>query len=509
MNRISKFWIIILLFLEIAISQTNQTIPTNHWIYNSIRLLQLNGYMSSLDQGRQPYTKNEIINSLLVINIKGVESDQLRIEYQRLANYFHKIIKLRSNKGNNDDQIVIGINSQLTNISETNSEITNDMKIRLNSAIDIDKNFTIYYSAYLDSKFKDDKSYTGYEWRGMSGVQEQIYISYNTNRFKLKFGRDYVKWGYGQTGNLMISDNSRPFDMLSLQVNSKYLSMQTFLAQLDKMYNSERYLTAIRFETKIMKRLYLGFGQAALYGGKNRPVDFTLSNPLMFYSFTQDNDKKPMNMMLYFDFAYRLFNKMRCYGELLVDDFQIDHEVKSDLEPNEIGFLFGLEAVDFIYNFSGWIEFVQVRNRTYNVPNQRPFEKFLHKNQYIGHKIGTDFQCLQMELNKWLNSYFRMSFGYRLIRHGEGTIKGDFTEPYMDDEVTMKTGYVEKIPYGIIETSNNFYCKMHFEYNTFVQCDLIINYNAIKNVNNQKTDDNDFSGSFVLFFDYSRFFCFQ
>ncbi|MCK4295438.1 MAG: hypothetical protein KAX28_02140, partial [Candidatus Marinimicrobia bacterium] len=145
-----------------------------------------------------------------------------------------------------------------------------------------------------------------------------------------------------------------------------------------------------------------------------------------------------------------------------------------------------------------------VRNRTYNVPDQRPFEKFLHKNMPIAHPLSTDFQSFQIECDRWLNKHWSYNFGYHLIRKGEGTIRGEFTEPWLDESVTMESGYKENIPYGVIESKNNFYFGFHYEYNVHVQSDILIGYEYIKNFLHTEGDiSRDFYLNLALYFDYN------
>jgi len=455
----------------------NETIPTDHWVYESIRQFKIAGYMESLENGNFSYNRGNIAVAIKNVKRESLESNTLKIEYDRLYKEFqYEISCVRK-----ENRVVpnFRISSEFYNQYSTDDDYS--IKSRLAGYVSFNDYFSMKYSAYLDNTLLDDPYYSGYDWRSLTGVQDQIYMSFHKDNMEMKFGRDYVKWGYGRGGNLMVSDNSRPFDMISLSLTSKYLSFQTFLTQLDQMYNAERYLTAIRFETKIKNKLFIGFGQCALYGGENRPVDFTISNPLAFYSFTQDNDGKSMNMMLYMDFAYNFLNSHRFYGELLVDDFQIDKEVTSDLEPNEIGFILGLESVEIIGGVGGYLEFTQVRNRTYNVPEQRPFEKFLHKNQYIGHQLGTDFQSIHCELDRWITSNIKAYLGWSFVRQGEGTIRGEFTTPYIEEDVTMETGYSESIPYGIVETTNRFYLKMLYQSSSLFRINCLIGYQSIDN----------------------------
>ena len=155
----------------------------------------------------------------------------------------------------------------------------------------------------------------------------------------------------------------------------------------------------------------------------------------------------------------------------------------------------------FIMAINGWCEFTQVRNRTYNVPDARPFEKFLHNNMPIAHPLGTDFQSFNCKFNRWLGNHLKLGLEYFIVRKGEGTIRGQFSEPWLDDEVTMDSGYDEKIPYGIIETTNNLSCSIHYEYNTHIQSDVSIGFARIGNYDHVRgnTKSNTFINVNLLF----------
>ena len=505
MKNIQNLLLLLIFLSSFVFAQINETIPTDSWIYESVKILQISGYFRDLDQGAQPYTRQEIARQLICINDEMMDNKSVKIEYQRLMTEFSRDISyLENSKSFKEDNI---------RLSSMFRDIYNDKKnclfYRLSGALYIKSGFTLKYSAYIDQRLNDDPFYNGYKWRGFQGYQEQMYIAYSRDNFSLKYGRDYVKWGYGNAGRLFISDNSRSFDMLTLKIQTKWMSFNTFISQLDNMYSANRYLTATRAEIKLKNKVYIGVGQLALYGGQNQVFDFTMSNPLAFYSFTQDNDHKPMNMMLYTDFAYFFQNRYKFYGEFLIDDFQIDREEKGDLEPNELAFLFGVEGVDLIYGINGWCEFTQVRNRTYNVPDARPFEKYLHKNLPIGHPLGTDFQSFNCEFDRWLGNHLKLGLGYALIRKGEGTIRGTFTEPWMEDDVTMNTGYKEKIPFGIVETSNTVSIKIHYEINSRIQAGIGFQYISTDNYQHIKGSANsDFAITGNLLIEYARIFRF-
>jgi len=184
---------------------------------------------------------------------------------------------------------------------------------------------------------------------------------------------------------------------------------------LDQIGENNRFLTATRFEYKTPYKIVLGIGHAALYGGENQKIDLAFSNPMSFSYAEQHNNRNGLNSMVYADIAYFFQNKYRFYGELLIDDYQVEKNVQGDQEPNEIGFTLGCNFID-IKKMDGFVEFTQIRNRTYNVADIQNYEKYIHRNYVIGHRLGNDFQLFNIEVERWLDSKMQLGGGYLFLK---------------------------------------------------------------------------------------------
>ena len=156
-------WLLIIL-LQVStipvLSQINETIPTDSWIYESVKILQIAGYFRNLDQGAQPYTRQEIAQQLVDIDDEVIDNKSVEIEYQRSAAEFNRdIAYLENNKSFKDDNI---------RLSSMLKDIYNDKKnylfYRLSGALYIHSGFTLKYSAYIDQRLNDDPFYNGYKW---------------------------------------------------------------------------------------------------------------------------------------------------------------------------------------------------------------------------------------------------------------------------------------------------------------------------------------------------------
>jgi len=156
------------------------------------------------------------------------------------------------------------------------------------------------------------------------------------------------------------------------------------------------------------------------------------------------------NGFLYGGLNYIHTPTLSLWAELLIDDYQINHEVKGDLEPNEIGFLGGVEKTGWPFSSSDlWLEYTRITNRTYQTPDLS--ETYTHRGFPIGHYLGNNFDMIQLyysqeDLNSRLKPY--MSLVY--LRNGANGLDTPFDSPWEDSTVTMATGYSEPFSSGPI-----------------------------------------------------------
>lgn len=469
--KINKLSVILVLLISFGYGAYN-TLPTKHWAYESIAKLQILGYFEDFCYGSRPYKRLAIAKEL--IRIKQINLTQkLPNEYYQLLDEFSADISSIEKK---KDYLFAEING----IVDYNlKEKVDNQKIRPALYFDFANYFGLKMSFIVDQQLDNDPLYKGRTYSDFGGFQDQMYIAFAMKKLAIQFGRDYVDWGYGEVGNLLVSDNSRAFDMLHIKTKSSRFGFDGIIAQLDQIDENNRYLTATRFEYKSPVNVVIGFGHAALYGGENQTINLAFSNPVSFSYAEQHNNSSGLNSMIYADIAWFFRNKYQFFGELLIDDYQAEDKVQGDQEPNEIGFTLGCKFLN-TFGFDGFVEFTQIRNRTYNVSDEHQYEKYIHRNYVIGHTLGNDFRMLKIESEKWLNKKLQLGGGYQFLQKGEGTVLGTFTTPWM--EIDGK--YSEDMPYGIVETTNTLYLTMLYHQACWGQLYATLGYEFINNYEN-------------------------
>ena len=315
--------------------------------------------------------------------------------------------------------------------------------------------------------------------KNLYGYTNRALISYESVNYglenKLSFGRDYFEFGPRGRSSLFITSESRPFDQFRWQYKYRISEGGLTAIQLDNIGDIRRYLAVHTLKLSLPWGIDLFWGESILYAGKNRAVEFQYFNPVLLWSPELIvNSTGDANGFLYGGFEINYFPTWQFWGELLVDDYQINKEKKSDLEPNEIGIVAGIQKSGFPFaNSVTWLEYTRITNRTYQTP--KPEETYTHRGYHIGHYLGNDFDLLQLHYEQTLAkpfavSYFKPSetklyFDIGYLRDGANGMDTPFDTPWEDSTVTMETGYSEPFPTGPItyfteiETGVDFYFK--------------------------------------------------
>ena len=288
------------------------------------------------------------------------------------------------------------------------------------------------------------------KFAGIYGYTHLAFIEYSNDFIDLNYGRSFIDIGNGKFSNLLVSNYSRPFDQMQIKFNYRSFSLQSNVVQLESISDSKRYLSLHTVEYS-NKKLHVLAGESVLIAGENRSFEFQYFNPMMAWLPEQVNlSTGSGNSMIYGSIKYTHTPTLSFWAELLIDDYQINNDSKGDLEPNEIGFLGGVEKTGWPFVSSDlWLEYTHITNRTYQTPDIS--ETYTHRGFPIGHYLGNDFDMFQLyysqeNLNGKLKPYISLAY----LRDGANGLDTPFDTPWEDSTVTMETGYSEPFPTGPI-----------------------------------------------------------
>ena len=309
---------------------------------------------------------------------------------------------------------------------------------------------------FMSDNWDDASKGGGKEVKNVYGYTHEGYVQYKNQwgqiNNKWKMGRSVIEHGFGKRGQLLISKDSRPFDLFSWDIQYKGLSGNMTGVQLENIETKKRYLSLHSINWQINEQLILSFSESSIYSGENRGVEWQFFNPVIFWVPERENPSTGQaNGFIYGGLKYNYSPSLSFWGELLIDDYQINKESKGDLEPNEIGFLGGVEKTGWPLPSSDlWLEYTRITNRTYQTPD--PSETYTHRGFSIGHYLGNDFDMIQLYYSqKNMSGKLKPYMSLAYLRDGANGLDTSWDEPWMDSTVTMDTGYSEPFPTGPIK----------------------------------------------------------
>jgi len=155
---------------------------------------------------------------------------------------------------------------------------------------------------------------------------------------------------------------------------------------------SNRYLVGHRLDWRPRGNLELAFSEVMLYGGVNRPWEWNYLNPLLPYYWEQLDSGINDNPLWNLEFSWRPRRDLELYGELMLDDFQIDFKS----EAQQIGFSSGV-AWSGLADGRLFINMEYERINTYVYGQDYPHNRYQHFRDSIrqeaigiGSNLGTD-----------------------------------------------------------------------------------------------------------------------
>lgn len=309
----------------------------------------------------------------------------------------------------------------------------------------------LYSNFLLDEKMHDNPGYTGKKWRGLAGEIENSFIAYNAGNLDILLGRFSSCWGPAAQ-SLIFSSTARPMDAFSFRFQWKKILFTYQFGKLSRTDTTDtsgafdnRFFAGHRIDFRPLGNLRIGLFETVLFGGPGRTVDLTYLNPIMFYHAVQLNENVDDNTFLGFDFDWYIKNRCKLYGQLMVDDMQVDNEAVGDQEPDEIGYQIGIHSIDLFRRFDIRVEYLKITNRTYN--QKQPRNRYENRGALIGHAFGPDGDRLEVAITRWFGIDKRCSLDLSYQRNGEGRYNDIWTEPWEDYD----GDYTEPFPTGVIE----------------------------------------------------------
>ncbi len=536
----------------VSFGQYNSSIPVDSWIYDAVQQLQTHGYLLQLSPGFKPYRRLEVSEALSEIEKKTDVSALPQVDrwlIEKLDKEFSEETGAAGARIEKPDSSFTGLRfseEAFLNLARGNygafkyaGKTEFRPTLRSEFGINIGNHLLMYTDATIDQTLRDDSLYMGSPKFGIDALHQQAYVQYSDRYLDLTFGRDYLSWGYGDDGSALVSPAAGAFDMLSVFIKTKTAKFNWFVAQLNKMPEftpdsnnfletgspstwgqiaplADRYFTGSRIEFDINDQVFLGAYQAATFGGVNTPINLEAINPVRVVYETEINDSVEVNAFVGVDASVFWPKGVNLYGDLMIDDWQVDHKVQADLKPDLYAFDLGARLSNILGSFGVTgtdlgLQYRMVRNRVYNEYNWSSFEKLMLRNHPIANPFGDDFWNIDLRLSQWLTYDWEVGVEVMHIEHGDENVYGSYTMPWLDTtRYSIQSGYSEPFPYGIIQETNFLEASITYQPQHDFYVKAMVSYSQNRNYQYVPgTDKGVLSFLFTIYYDFTKNIPFQ
>jgi len=321
----------------------------------------------------------------------------------------------------------------------------------------------------LNEPYGPDLLGTNYVRSSLSGRIFNSFVRYNNDLLSIQLGRSPVWWGQSWNHSIIQSGHAPAYDHLDLRMNFGFTQLEILAGQLgSESLNGlqiRRNIAGHRLtwisETKIF---LISFGELIIYTGINRGTELVYLNPAVPYFFnfldgdlgvtdSTDND----NSILFVTTRYTLRSNISLYGEILIDDFQIDDK---NIQ-NSLGYKIGLEGFFAIFGLhtTGEIEWTRINTWTYI--NHGQFTSWQNRGHAIGFPYGPDLSSLHIQADMWVSDVLLFNVEADWLKKGSNTLstewanldtKNDpFPKPHVTNHVLLATSLSWYWQHGIVE----------------------------------------------------------
>jgi hypothetical protein len=349
------------------------------------------------------------------------------------------------------------------------------------------KQVAILGQFYLDERLARDPNYTGKKWRGFAGDIDLAYAKYFSERFDVTAGRFSSFWGPRRS--LVLGSRSH-LDGFGYSLRLGRVTVSYRLGQLaqDSIGSDtttqwpNRYFAGHRVDVHFSKTLRIGLFESVVFGGPGRSIDFAYLNPIIFFHASQLNEKVNDNTLAGVDFTWKPLIGAKCYGQLLIDDIQLDHKTQGDQEPAQYAVMVGLYTASKARKLDTRLEYTRVTNWTFN--QILPRNRYVNRHDPIGDVAGNDYDITTAEIIRWLRPNLSVRIALSYQQQGEGRINADWTEPWLD----IVGDYREPFPTGTVEKTKTLSLGLRGFVNSFLFVDTKAGLSRIVNYDNHAGD---------------------
>jgi hypothetical protein len=287
-------------------------------------------------------------------------------------------------------------------------------------------------------------------------------LAYDWSWGDLSVGKDFLNWGYGQSGLLVLSDKAPSFPFVRLDIRPvKWLSFNYIHAWLasDVIDSTSSYATLNTSERIIYRNKYLAshtltatpvsgldvsLGESIVYSDN---LELSYLVPIMFFRLaqaylSQRNDGAGGNSQFFLSVSSRnQLKNTHLYGTLFIDEITLEGLFNNQTQRNQIGFTLGGSVTDLPFeNATFTLEYTKIYPYVYN--NYIQTQTYQSSDYLLGDWIGDNADLFYAALNyRFLRGLQATLWGQYIRKGAEETVAQDGIQPQPPFLFGLRTNY--------------------------------------------------------------------
>ncbi len=350
------------------------------------------------------------------------------------------------------------------------------------------------YKNYKSSVLTELQGYDFLNARGFIGMPITKSIG-----MELGHGRNFIGNGYR---SLLLSDFSNNYFYLKFNTSVWKLHYQNIFSELNpfsanflgedellgKKYMANHFLTY-----KANKNLEIGVFESIIFSRPDK-FEYQYLNPVIFYRTVEHLLGSADNALLGGNINYKIDKKALVYGQIMLDEFNLELFRKDGWWANKQGYQIGMKFFDLIKGIDAFVEFNTVRPYTYahNRPigSDSTITNYSHYNQPLAHPLGANFREILFGINGQLSSRLHINFVASSMAVGRDKDGKNFGNDFLKSTNTYASEFGNKTLQG--ERNDILFIRSKASYELFKNYNLFLNLQYRKSTSaNQNLNTNN------------------
>lgn len=347
-----------------------------------------------------------------------------------------------------------------------------DFRDNSESGITIDKRKD--FTPVTGVEAKSSLTAANYSLNKMEYSEVKAVIATDWNWGSFAVGKDFMEWGYGESGLLVLSQKSPSFGFIRLDIKPvewlKFNYIHGWLSSgvIDSntiFYNTaggitfsfiDKFIATHSLTVTPITGLDLAIGESIIYDDE---IEFLYLMPIMFFRLADHQLSRQLNTaggnaQLFFSASSKgQIKNTHLYGTLFIDEITISGLFDSYKQRNQLGFTLGGSITDLpIENLTAKVEFTKIYPFVYR--------------HYIQ---TTDYQSARYSLGHWIGHNADLIYGalnYRFLRGLQATVFGQYVRKGGDGNVQQQYNIQPQPPFlfGMRKNYSYFGAEIKYEY---------------------------------------------